>query len=338
MSTDKTLILVSGFGWSGSGALLDYFLEHQLVQIAGNDEIIFLWALQNVLENIRGGKPIHINGEMESLFCAKIPPAYTEEKRRQYEKTFLSYFHGDESLLETYTEYAQQIIAELVRLNHTTPVEERIRTILGSYLQVLFESLDSEPSRQLIFDNLLHPQNLGILDYFDLSCFKAVYVYCVDRDPRQQFYEQFQRYASGEGLWHTVNLRQKIMTRIAPTRWFRVLWNSCLVKFLAAKVFIKMHEEKRSSFHQARSLLTRNPAIHIEQIWFEDFVTNRNNSREKLQVAFLQRSGLSQDLWRTELLFIPEKSAKNISKFAEDPHQKVYAWIRRHIKQSLTNR
>lgn len=331
MPDKPNLILVSGFGWSGSGAVLDFFREHPQVKIAGNDEIIFLWLLQRIISRYRAGKYIRTEGEMESLFCAKVPRSYTDQKQRQYVQTFKDYFDGDDIVLSSYQEYAGLLIKKLAQTNHATIGEDGLKAIFAQYLGTLYSFLNQRTGIQIIFDNLLHPQNLDMLLLFDLSGFESVHIFCVDRDPRQQFHDQFQRYASGAGLWHTFNWRQKVMTRLASTALFRKIWNTGFIKLLAANKFISMYLQKRNSFKRNREYVLHDQHLRIRLLGFEEFVKDEHHCRDNLRDEFIRITGLDKSMWQTGKFFIPEQSALNMYKFASEHSKFVYEVIRRKL-------
>jgi len=324
LDNKRVLILISGFGWSGSGALVDYFREHSQINVAGNDEIIFLWALNNLVNKILSGKSINISGEMESLFCARVSPKFSKEKIEQYETTFLAYFDNNESKLNRYQNYSFKILKQLSLLENNK--QENLESILNSYLVTLFDLLDDK-KHQLIFDNLLHPQNLDLLQYFDLSSFDSINIYCVDRDPRQQFYEQFHRYTSGEGSWHHFAWYQKALTKLSSTKIFRLIWNTYPIKGLAASVFIRLHKKRRDSFQEAMKLLLTINNLKVESILFEEFVLNEGNLKDKLEFNLLNISKLEKNLWNKNKYFNADESAKNINRFSNDKNQTVYKYI-----------
>ncbi|MFA5603147.1 MAG: hypothetical protein WDA21_05435 [Bacilli bacterium] len=332
------LIVISGFGWSGSGAVVDFLLDNYSTDIAGSDEIIFFWIFLRLVKQAKNRNKISVSSEDAMLFCAKIPSSFARDKREQYEKTFTTYFQHTKNGREKYTLLAQQILDELVKMSRRTRnqnFDEKRISWLAEKLLILFQELFQGNNKLLyIYDNLFHPHDISIFHHSDFSTFDRVVLFCIDRDPRDQFYEQYERYSSGLGQWHTLKLRQKVMTEFAQTRFFRMVLKLTIVKFFAACIFVRMYRKKRILFNQAiAQLQEKNLTIHY--LLFEDFVCNRDNTRDKVALEFEKYADKKElnPLEENKNRFIPEQSKQNIGKYTRDRAACVYAYIKKKTSQ-----
>lgn len=332
----KDMLVVSGFGWSGSGAVVDFLRENSFVRTAGGDEIIFFWALKNLIDKITGNKHLDPGkGEFEALFCARVPDWYSREKREQYETTFDSYFAETEASRQDYSDSAYRILEQMDEDVTAFSVEIAASNAATAVLKLLSEMYSSE-STFYIYDNLFHPQQLALLEHADLSRFSTFQVYCVDRDPRDQFYEHYDRYKSGLGLWHQMNGRQKLLKTLSSRPLFQWLLGLLPFQLAAARLFCRMHTAKRSAFEQSLSRLSElQPHMVVKKIKFEDFVTDAGEQRSlvkrDIDNIIMSRHGTSH--WEHGMFFDPSFSEKNIAKYRGAPHQLVYKTILKHTRK-----
>ncbi|MBL7006782.1 MAG: hypothetical protein ISR78_06870 [Spirochaetia bacterium] len=326
----RDFICISGFGWSGSGALVDFFLDNSAFSTAGDDEIIFVWALYKLLNKTMKGKSLDVfDGEYEQLFCAKVPRKYSDKKRSQYEETFDSYFLNDEKARRKYIKFSADLLMRLRDLPRSQSVAKDTAKIVGEYFSFLYDMMQI-PGKIVIFDNLFHPQQLDLLLHANFSAFSSFTVFCVDRDPRDQFYEHYQRYASGQGLWHTINNRQKLLTKIASLLLIRKLFQTYIIKLVSAHLFTAMHRKKRNQFKVNKTKLAEHQSnIKIQQISFEQLVANQDSLQEQIQHQaenIVMRQHLTGN-WTVGKHFNPQTSVKNIGKYKLDRHQGVYRYL-----------
>jgi hypothetical protein len=329
----KHLILVSGFGWSGSGAVVDFLLNNSHIDTACNDEIIFFWVLNRLIDKVGKRKQIIQEGEYESLFCAIIPQSYSTIKKTQYQKTFNKYFERLNIKQSEYTEFAKTIIHRLQKLSKRSLFsridESAIGVIISDYL-VFLNSMIQLSEKLSIYDNLLHPQQLMMLVNADLSFFTSIKIFCVDRDPRDQFFDHYKRYETGLGLWHTMNTRQKILTKIVTNKLVRWMLKTTLVKLLAALVFVIMHKKKRRKFEQVlASIPDTQHELAIIEVNFEDLVYNNCSKQEQIRTSMdeVLTKYFKETQWGGNKYFDSNSSMKNIGKFRSDKHQIVYKLI-----------
>ena len=334
----KPLFIISGFGWSGSGAIIDFLLDNYSADIAGSDEIIFFWIFLRLVEQAKKRKQISASSEDAMLFCANIPASFSKEKKEQYENTFTTYFQHTHDGRRKYTLVAQQVLDELVEMSRRTrnqDFDEKRISRLAEKLLILFQELFQGNNKLLyIYDNLFHPHDISIFHHSDFSTFDRVVLFCIDRDPRDQFYEQYERYSSGLGQWHTLKLRQKVMTKFAQTSFFRMVLKLTIVKFFAAFIFVRMYIKKRKLFMQAISQL-KDKNLTIHYLLFEDFVCNTDNTRDKIATEFDTYIGKKElkSLEGNNYRFVPEQSKQNIGKYTRDRATGVYEYIKKKTSQ-----
>jgi hypothetical protein len=332
----KDMVVVSGFGWSGSGALVDYLREHSRIKTAGDDEIIFFWALNNLFDQVRRGKPLNSGkGEFELLFCARVPEWYSRDKRTQYEDTFSSYFAEAPVTREEYSQSAEQILEKMEQDLCAFSTGDAASNAVTAAINLLSDIFASD-TEFFIYDNLFHPQQLGMFEHADLSSFSTFRVYCVDRDPRDQFFEHYNRYQSGLGLWHQMNRRQKILKTLSSKKLFQRLLGLLPVQLLAARVFCRMYAGKRHAFRDSLSRLSETqPNMDIKKIMFEDFVTDRAGQRSllKKEIDTIMNKHFGSGSWEHGSYFDPSISEKNIGKYRLARHQQVFEYIRKKTQE-----
>lgn len=339
-----SLIIVSGFGWSGSGALVDFLKENTRLEVAGNDEIIFFWCLYKILKKVRHGKSINPNKcEYVQLFLSKIPNSYSFEKKRFYENIFKNYFKNLNVSRNNYTQFSLEIINDLEKLTKRIriyklseeKINEEIGRIITDYFLFFANASLNNKEKILFFDNFFHPQQLDEVLNIDFSKFNFFKVFCVDRDPRDQFYDHYQRYELGLGLWHHMNIRQKMLDNLRKLKFFQSIFHLKVVKMFAASIFCYMYKIKRQKFSNSINFCNEKKIkISIEKIFFEDFVKNNNNLREKIknEVDSFVKSIKHYSNWKEFEYFVPNISLKNINKYENSCDKKVFEIIEKNTR------
>jgi len=341
IDTEKqVLLMVSGFGWSGSGAVGDFLLNNSMTACAGNDEIIFMWVFIKLSEKVKKTGRLDItSGEYEQLFCAKVPKHISSKRKEYYEHTFSTYFSDASVTRDEYSKKAEKFLAELQDINQPGKSKEqldtRISRLAGEFIVFLYKTF-TRNDKFVFFDNLLHPQQLSVLAHADLSYFDSVQIYCVDRDPRDQFYDHSQRYINGLGLWHIMKKRHKFLNYISSLKLVQRIIDSSLVKYCAAVLFVRMHRRKRAAFIKSLdSLESNHDNLSIAQIHFEDFVLNRKQIRDGIKnaiEAILVEYALNQK-WEEGKHFDASLSRTNIGLYLKDRHQRPYRYIARCLAE-----
>lgn len=325
----KYFIVVSGFGWSGSGALVDCFLDNSAMSCSGDDELIFIWAYYRIINKLKKKKQINIfHGENENLFCAVVPRGFSQKKKKQYTETFDSYFKKSHIGKEEYTVFCRSLLQNLQKGIIT--INDATRT----YFDFLYDMFNLSDSL-IFFDNLFHPHQLDLLLGLDLTGYKQVIVYCVDRDPRDQFYEHYYRYLEGLGLWHTMNMRQKTLTTLARYSSSRKLLNTYMIKQLAAVLFVHMHKKKREKFQKVKGIIDKKHSnIDIKMVSFEQFIYNKDLLRDRIkqEIDAMVIEKCRESKWEEGKHFHPLKSKENIGKYKRDKNQKVFRYLERTLK------
>lgn len=323
---DKPVILVQGFGWTGSGALVDFLNENEHIKFVGNEEVPYIKSLINIIEKIKKGGRVDIeNGADEILFTGNTPKSFNERLYTYYEmKNYRIFSLCDIDKVEYY-QFALNLLKEIEKSSNYS--ENKRDSILDDVFYKYWEFLNSifqEDSKILMFDNFLLIEKLHYLNVINKLGSDKLYLFVVDRDPRDQFFELSDLYKNGVEINYN-----KILKKVSNLKITRKLIDLNIFQFFSALFFIyAYHKPRRKKFINSLHLLKNSP-VKIKKIMFEDFVLNTNQTRNniKLEIDSILKDYNVESTWFNHKYFIPEKSAKNIHKFRGSKNQKVYKFI-----------
>ena len=275
VSHDKFLV-VSGYGWSGSGAVLDYFREFDnVVPVLGEVGILEeYFGFKYFVKNIQDKKKICEHAI--NFFFINLVGCYSIERLPFYKAIRSANLVLSKS--KNLTEYSLQVksisslLADIIIESKLEDYSiENIKQLLKRLSKKLLDliTLDVPSNKIPVLDNSIHVQNVDLLNYIN-----DVKVICSFRDPRAIYIERaWEIKDPHDFIKEQSNLRQRIVDT------FKCLDNSL-----------------------QNVLFTLN---------FEDFVLNKEY-RENLA----NKVGLNLDNWiDQEKYFKPEVSLKNVRNF-----------------------
>ena len=110
----KPIILVQGFGWTGSGALVDYLRENTKIKFTNNGEIQFVKSLINIIEKIKTKGEIDIeNGIDEIYFTGRVPFNINKEISLKLERRIDQFFSNVNIDKFKYQEFTLKLLNNL---------------------------------------------------------------------------------------------------------------------------------------------------------------------------------------------------------------------------------
>lgn len=328
----KPVILVQGFGWTGSGALIDFLDENEHIKFVFKEEIPYIKSLINIIEKIKRGEHVDFeDGSDEALFIGEIPKNFSERLHNYYQMKIDRFTTFSNIEKEEYKHFTLNLLKEIEKSSDysDTKKESILDQIFYRYWEFL-NSIFQEDSKILMFDNLFLIEKVHYLNIIDRLGDQDLYLYAVDRDPRDQFFELSNLYKSGTEIHYN-----KFLKKISNLKITRKLIDLSFFQFFAALFFINVyHKPRRKKFMSSVQLIRKSTGkLKIKKLMFEDFVLNTNQTRDKIKSEFdsVLKDNNLDSRWHENKYFISEQSAKNIHKFKNSKNRKVYKFILKRV-------
>lgn len=279
LSHDKILV-VSGYGWSGSSAICDYLREFSnVVPVHGEVGIIeeylgFKYFIKAINDNNK------IYEHVIKFFFTNLIGCYAVESLPFYKPVRSSYnvlnscknLAGYSQQVKSIAPLLADIVIESKQENYNSANIKQVLKILSKKLLDLI-TLDIPSDKIPVLDNSIHIQNIDLLNYMN-----GVKVICSFRDPRAIYISMLEE-------------RQGFIKD--PVN------------------FIKEHSNIRMNIESAFTRLDMNSQDNVLILNFEDFVSNRE-CRENL----VNQLGIGLNSWNSpEKYFKPEISSKNVRNY-----------------------
>ncbi len=328
------VILVQGFGWTGSGAIIDFLLENENIKLVSNDEVPFLKLLISLINKAKKRKKISIdNGSEESLFLGNFPSNFSDRLNAQYKERITRFFSLSNVNKLEYWNFAIKLLKKIEEISKRPKYKkvpsDEINQIITNYFTYL-NSIFYEEGKILVYDNLLYLQRLYILKDLDFSLIGKIQLYVVDRDPRDQFFELFNLYKSNYEIQYN-----KIFKRFSKISIFRHMMNTFVFQYCAALAFIYIyHKPKRLGFYKSLKLL-KCSNVNTKIIEFEKFVLNTNNLRENIknEINLLTDNNKGCSVWLSGKKFKQNVSQQNIGIYKKDTKKIIYNLIIKRVSK-----
>lgn len=330
--TDKnTIIIVQGFGWTGSGAIVDFLLENESVKLVSNDEVPFFKVLIKLIDKAKNRKKIDIfNGENEVLFAGGIPSCYKGYVRDLHKMRVDRFFSLANTNKCNYKDFTVRILKKLNSISNRPLLKKtnkiKINQIVSEYLTYL-NYIFQEESKILMYDNLLDLERLEILEGLDYSKIGEVILYVVDRDPRDQYFELYNMFKSNSKKIQY----NKILHIINKFHFFREMTDNLFFQYCCALAFIYIyHKPRRLGYNKGKKILDcRTNFIHVKKVRFEDFVFNYNSVRDtiKYDIDSIVNKRIGGSSWIHGMNFNPKKSQQNVDIYKKGTKRKIYTFI-----------
>lgn len=289
--TNNKYIMLSGTGWSGSGAVIDYLKEFDNVEAVKNE-----WAIiessslgfQGLVSNINNLSKLRESATL--LLFSLLGSCKFRSTLWAYSNITLAYKKchlKNYSLLyaQKYSEICH-VIANIVvasfELNQSY-IKDNLHVIANRLVELM--GINVAPNKIVLIDNCIHLSNLHLLEY----CTNVKMIGVV-RDPRSNYVAKI---------------------------------NESPAFSLSAESFAKTIKQKLSRMYRKLENLSKETSEHIRIIHFEDFVLKENARKEILK--FLE---LSEDNWISPRAFFnPDESKKNVYLHKMFSNQKDIATI-----------
>jgi hypothetical protein len=309
MSIDKPyLLFVSGFGWSGSGAVIDYLRGFKEIKQPDCDEIRFINHLFKIINNLK--KNISAV-EIEDLFCAKINPKISSKTSKYFELKFDLFFKEVSITKEEYQNYSSNILEQL---KNSYKDDEKIKELVTDYLIYISKAFNKQ--YLYIFDNVVPARDLQIFKYIIFDKFQSIVLYVVDRDPKDQFYEVYELANNNKPVinWPFLNSIIRFFNKFGK-----------LKIFFAAIYFAHFYYKKpRLTFKADMDFIYKSGISQVRYIQFENFVNNKDQIWDLIDQDMLIFFNIYE---KGNDYFYPEVSMKNIGKYKKIKNKIVLKYI-----------
>lgn len=313
----NNLIFTCGFGWSGSGALIDFMLDFEKVEKFPGGETFLLKSLINILQKIEARKPLDVeNGYHERIFLGDIPKKIDTQVRDRIKRVLDDFISQSSINIEEYRAIAGKILTILMQKNSNAVLVNCVTEYL-IYLNNI-----KEKNSIIIFDNAIGAVDINLFQYVDVSQFENIFIYIVDRNPKDRFIE----------LYDIVLKGYKSRSFCLVNKIFRFIKNfRGLTRFIAAVYFTHYYNNKRKQKYKKnlKLLVNHNDSITLREFMFEDVVLNHMKIKKILEsdlnrVLATKYTGVNY--------FNPEVSKKNIHKYAEIENSLAIKYIEKFAK------
>lgn len=177
-------ILVSGVGWSGSGAIYDFFSEFENVKaIRGESQL--LEGVQGIINLVMkiGDSDGFVIAAIDFFFYAML--GYSEWKNSNTFKMF--YFVRQRLESKRSLEYVLDVkvvsyLLSLCLIAHPKKFDLRFKEFTNESINRLAVDCDVAENEFALLDNVIHIWNVHLIEYFD-----DISIYCAFRDPRSNY-------------------------------------------------------------------------------------------------------------------------------------------------------
>ena len=276
-SSHKEYIMLSGTGWSGSGAVIDFLDEFENVENAGGEWPILESSLgfMGLIENINDWSALRrsairlfftlIGSRSFSSNLWSYWPIITSYRRCHSKKFALAFA---EKFYEI-SHIISNIVVDTYKQNSML-IKEHLSLLCNYLIQLMCVNVPS--NKRVIIDNSVHLINIDVLKYCTIANLKYIGVI---RDPRSSF-----------------------VARV----------NECSGFMMTAESYAKFMRRKLTDVYQKVNSLPEDTQNSIRLIHFEDFVL-KQEERDNL-LNFL---GIPNSDWISkEKYFKPDESIKNV--------------------------
>lgn len=324
MDNKPSLLFVSGFGWTGASAMVDFLRDFENVERSPSGEIQFINSLHQIIIKLKSGKELDLtNGLNEQIFLGEIPLKY-KGKREEYHKEKLSkFFENFADDKTSYKEYSYKVLQDLIKYFGSNQ-KNLFKKTVTDYVLYIDEGFRKN-NVIYIYDNTVSAQNLSFFENILPDEFSQLKIYVVDRDPRDQYYELIKRFESGHSS--KSNLILNYFNKIINTIPF-------VKNILSSYYFVnKYHLKRRRGIKKDIKNITKNFGDNsIEIIQFEDLVINEEGVRDRLvkdicNMYNTNYSGLN--------IFAPEESSENISVHRNEKKHLGYKYLENRLEEYI---
>lgn len=297
---DRPLVLVSGFGWSGSSALSDVMLEHERVVRPPEGEVKYLVAMGRLLS-----RPWEHAPDVEAFAQGDIVPGgrFDTTMNRRRVRRFRADAGVDAAGFARRTAALVEELraAGLGRVAQGEPLDPDVTTdVFTRYLLTLHET--HQPAGALaIYDNMLAAYQLRLLKHLDLDRLPELRVHVVDRDPRDQFVE-----LHAEGRARAEDLDD----------------------------FLDVFRARRERYRRAARAVGRQRWERlVHEVGFEALVAEEGTVAETVRAELeeLLADTVGRGRWHLGEAFRAHESRANVGKWRAAPDQAVHERIREEL-------
>ena len=288
--SNNNYILLSGIGWSGSGAVVDYLKEFDNVIFSGYEWSIFedeQCGFKNLIKNKDNHDTLWkqaIKFYFGLLGCQKLSSNWWVHKALFGAYNRAHSEHGKKKYAELMGIMGKSL-GNLI-LGALSRNKELCNSSLHSVGKILLSlcSADFDDNSTIIIDNAVHINNASILQYLDNAKMIAVI-----RDPRSNY----------------VSLKRECVAYSQDTD-------------EQAKTFVCRYKSKLKKISSEIKLLTQHGgADRIKLVHFEDFVLNEDFRDSVVNFLFLNL----KDWTSPQKYFKPNESSKNVYNFKDYENQ-----------------
>ena len=176
-------IIVSGMGFSGSGAVQDYFKEYNNIQSLGHEFSIIdrKYSFSGIEKhyNKKSLKGVIINFFKYTLFSNCIPTNLTEVNAMSKNIFFQTDKDGK------YAEAVNIFLKQLFNLLIENFDSEKYRRITSDFFDALMNILNDDNKKYVLLNNIIKINKIEAVEY--ISDYK---IFCTFRDPRSNFVDR----------------------------------------------------------------------------------------------------------------------------------------------------
>jgi hypothetical protein len=169
---NNNLIFVCGFGWSGSGALIDFMLDFERVEKFPGGETFLLKSLLNILQKIENNKTIDIdNGYYERIFLGEVPGNADIQVKNRIKKNFDDFIDQSGTSKKGYQTTSQNTLLALINQKN----KDAVKKVVTDYL-IYLNNLKKNDSI-IVFDNAIGAVDINLFHYIDVNQFENIFIY-----------------------------------------------------------------------------------------------------------------------------------------------------------------
>jgi hypothetical protein len=289
-------IIASGKGWSGSGAIFDYFSEFENV-VAIPVETQYIESNKGILNLLQkaGNKDEFSFALLEFFFHCML--GYSEYQDAESFKIF----NGPRSLYESELSEVYALnafeISKLIAITLITPSENlqnEIKFLCNQIVNRLAVLNFAEQAEYVLLDNVIHVSNIEVVNIIE-----DVSIFCVLRDPRSN-------YAS-------LNRNQGALNK------------SCeeYIEF-EKRTFPELLQKLDTCISQNENNFKRK----VFKVQFEEFVISEN-----YRINLAHQIGLNTNLHKKHSRFKPWESMKNVLLHESYPKQREIEEIKNSLRE-----
>jgi len=317
---DRSFIFVSGFGWTGASALVDYLKDFDGLEKTPCGEVPFLNALHQIIIKINNGGDLELtNGKYENIFLAKTPEDYVGSRRDFFNdkiKKFYDNFNKSPAEYYSFSNKILQTVEECVKNENF----EGLRNSVTDYLFYLDDNIIGE--NIYVYDNAISGQYLSFFNYLNPDRVGSIKIYVMDRDPRDQYYELMKVYDKGSISKNNSYLHyfRKGLNLFKPLKSLLSIW------YFQNKYYLKRRESLEEDIDKIKNRFGEDS---IDVFDFGSFVFDKKGELNRIKSELKGLFGVN---YLGENNFQPKVSQSNVGVYEEDENNKaIYWWIEKRL-------